>query len=116
MKEYFKNFFKSKFNIVLLVLLVITIVLCSLSGINKAFIFAGLICIALICFTVAVKMIVDYKRAGRKFDEAELHSRNAQEAGQVVRIRKNMKREVVFRVIMFIIFGILFLIATTKVY
>jgi len=116
MKEYFKRFFKNKFNIVLLSLVVLTIILSALSYVNKGFMFAALISIAGICFTIAIKMIFDYRHFDRKVDEAELHAQDVNEVQKINRKRKSVKGDMIFQIIMFIIFGILFLIATTKVY
>lgn len=116
MKEFIKKFFKSKLNIVILVLLGLAILTSALSPINKVFIFIALLLLSATCFVVAAKIIVNYKIYGRRLEEQEFHATNAQEVSYMERGRRRTKRDVVFRVIMFILFGLLFLVATVKVY
>lgn len=116
MKEFFKRFFKSKLNIVIIVLLGLVILTSALSPIDKVFVFMALLLLSATCFVVVAKVIVDYKSYGRKLEEQEFHAANAREVSCMERGRKKTKRDVVFRVIMFILFGLLFLVATVKVY
>lgn len=116
MKGFIKKFFKSKLNIVIVSLLGLVILMSALSPIDKVFVFIALLLISALSFVVVAKVIVDYKAYGRKLEEQEFHATNAQEVSYMERGRRKTKRDVVFRVIMFILFGLLFLFATVKVY
>ncbi len=112
-KKQIRKIFSSKFNIVIIVMLVVAVVLTILSQLHIAILISALALLCVLCLTIAIRIIVDYKNIYNKYARASLHATQEQEENIQVEIKK-LKRDMLIRIILFIFFAVVFLLATIK--